>query len=127
MRYNENMSTLTLIWIASLATMAGIAWHGSRGVRTGTSPAGIRLSDLASKEAHLLLRDTVAFLEDMRPHGARALSQGIVFVRRGQDFLIARVYGKIKVHKGSASSFFLKQIAEHKGQSVERNQGEREM
>ncbi len=111
------MSTLLVIWLSALATMVGIALyarHRLDGRYPNNNP--YRLHDLASKEAHLLLSDTASFVGALRPHGARALRGGLFFARRGQDFFIARVYGKMKVHKGSASSFFLKQIKEHQGQ-----------
>lgn len=123
------MSMLSLIWLLALAVMAGIVFSArtKSGENMYEGKRALRLGDLASKEAHLLLRDTVSLVNDIRPHGARAFRSGLVFVRRGQDFFIARVYGKMQMQKGSASSFFLKQIAEHQGQSVGRARGAREM
>lgn len=123
------MSTLSIIWVIALVIMVSILLYARREVSdSANSPVNpLRLRDLARKEAHLLLRDTISAFQQMKPHGTRALNSGVVFVRRGQDFFIAQVYGKIKVHQGSASSFFLKQIREHQGRDVERSLGSREM
>lgn len=120
------MSLLMYIWFASFLAMVGIVLHGRRS-RSKTELLDIRLSDFASHEAHLLLTDVISFFHILRPHGVRALSRGLVFVRRGQDFIITNVYGKTKMHKGSASSFFLKQIAEQKEMESEKRAEDREV
>lgn len=123
------MSMLAFIWVTSLASMLGVAWYGWRQSynRGDERVEHYRLGDLASKEAHLLVHDVVTLIEGMKPHGARALRGGLVFVRRGQDFFLARVYGKMKTNSIGASSFFLKQIREHKEQDTKRISDSREM
>lgn len=124
------MSTLLIIWIVSALTLLSIVIYARKcaAVRDITAlQAEVRFSDVVTREITTLHRDFYKLLDAARPHGERSLSAGLVMVKRGQDLFISRVYGRIQSEKGRASSFFLKQIAEHKERDLERENSSRSM
>ena len=109
------MSLLVTIWTVSLAAMVGIYWYAAtRASVSRVARAPKDLTELMTREIQHLNADFGQLLRDIRPHGVRAVRAGLIAVKRGNDLIISRVYGRMSVEKGKASSFFLKQIAEHK-------------
>ncbi len=124
------MSTLLIIWIVSALTLLCIVVYARKNAgrqENVNEQSQIRLGDVVSREITTLHRDFYKLLDAAKPHGQRSLSAGLVMVKRGQDLFISRVYGRIQSEKGRASSFFLKQIAEHKERDVERENSSRSM
>lgn len=116
------MSLLVIVWYISLAVLVGIGYVALRRLPNGADETvPLHVNDLAIREIHLVRRDVTHLLRDMRPHALRVIRNFFALLKKGQDFLVTRAYGKIKIHKGSASSFFLKQIAEHQEKEGERN------
>lgn len=119
---------LLFTWIISALTILGIILY-ARFYQSEREDALLhgehRLSDVLTEEMLSLHRDLRELFEVLKPHGKRSLSAGLVMVKRGQDLFISRVYGRIQCEKGRASSFFLKQIAEHQGKDAERENSER--
>ena len=122
------MSILLGIWIMSLASIVGVLLYGrmiqhQRGDeasnRAAESPTSF--SEVVSHELATLNRDIRALIDALKPHGVRTIASGVTIVRKGQEVFISRVYGRIKTQKGRASSFFLKQIAEHQGSTRSRD------
>ncbi len=115
------MSILLSIWIVSLVSIVGALVYGRmlkherRSETIELSERPVSFSDFMSHELALLKRDMLLLIGSLRPHGVRTIRSGVSMVLRGQEVFISRVYGRIKTQKGLASSFFLKQIAEHQG------------
>ena len=115
------MSILLSIWIVSLASIVGALVYGRivtnqrRSETIELSQRPVSFSDFMSHELAELKSDMLLLIEGLRPHGVRTIRSGVTMVQRGQEVFISRVYGRIKTEKGRASSFFLKQIAEHQG------------
>jgi hypothetical protein len=114
------MSILFGIWLASLITIMGIVLYGrtlhNRSFQTHEHPS-IHLHDLIAHEVSELNKVFLSLLETAKPHGVRTARAGLVMIKRGQELIIHRVYGRMKVEKGRTSSFFLKHISEHKEQT----------
>lgn len=112
--------TLATVWISSLIGMAVLALWGAVRARAfeGFSHAHIHgvvkedLLHVAERAGHLI--------ERMRPRVEEIAVATVVFiVRRGRHvrMLVSRyVFGRIEIERGKASSFFLKRIAEDKGE-----------
>ncbi len=62
-------------------------------------------------------------INGLRPHGKSIVRGSYRILRRGHDIFIERVYGRIRIDKGRASSFFLKQIAEHQEKGAGHKRG----
>jgi hypothetical protein len=111
------MSLIASLWFIALVVMAGIYWHGvfwKKSAMRRMTGGPKDFTELMTREIQLLNHDFGRLLLNLRPHGARAVRAGLVVVKRGHDLVINRVYGRTSITRGSASSFFLKQIAEHK-------------
>ena len=124
------MSMLLILWIVSGMTLVGVilyARHIAAKVEFSAPHVAPTLPDVVASEVALLHRDFSKLIDVAKPHGKRTLAAGVVMVKRGQDVFIRRVYGRIQSEKGRASSFFLKQIAEHKEKDAKRDDGERSM
>lgn len=115
------MSILLFIWVVSLASIVGVIVYGRitpnqrRSETIGLIEKSVSFSDFVTHELTMLNRDVLLLMAGLKPHGVRTIQSGVTIVRRGQEVFISRVYGGIKAQKGLASSFFLKQIAEHQG------------
>lgn len=119
------MTTLFVIWGISgaiTATLLFIAWKKERTMGFTAFPS-VTLSRIVWEELMLgkqaLSRGALA----VRPHALRLAYSGGRVLSRGNEFLVRRIYGKIKIEKGLTPSFFLKQIAEHRDErrEVDRN------
>lgn len=111
------MSILFGIWLVSLVTILGIVTYGWILYRRSFHAqvhTPLRLHDIFTHEVSQMHKDFYKLLAHMRPHGVRTARAGLVMIKRGQELFIHRVYGRMKIEKGSASSFFLKHITEHK-------------
>lgn len=113
------MSILLGVWIASLMTIIAIVLYGRvlHVRRTHEHEhAPVHIHDLIAHEIFKLNKEFSRLVESAKPHGVRTARAGLVMVKRGQELFVRRVYGRIKIEKGSTSSFFLKHISEHKEQ-----------
>jgi hypothetical protein len=112
------MSVLSYTWIVSALLCALLLLYARFLLsRLGVSKeigAHNNLRDIIALEIVALRDDGARFVRFMTPHGKRSLSLGARVCRRGHDVFMRRVYGRIHLEKGRASSFFLKQIVEHK-------------
>ena len=107
--------TLTMtIWILSLVVMLALIMLGKKSSQVldyAQAP-----QDLSEFVRETLYRSADRFsqvIHKVRPHASRALDVFVVVGKKGHDTFIDRVYGKLRAEKGTASSFFLKNIAEH--------------
>ena len=109
--------TLTMtIWILSLVVMLALIMIGKKSSLPALDYAQAP-QDLGEFVRETLYRSVGRFSQVMhkvRPHASRALDVFVVVGKKGHDTFIDRVYGKLRAEKGTASSFFLKNIAEHK-------------
>ena len=113
------MTFTMTIWIASLLVMLTLVLLGKR--------ASSREFNYAQPPHDLgeFVRDTLYISADRfshllqmaQPYALRVLEAFAVVGRKGHDTFIDRVFGKRSAEKGTASSFFLKNIAEHKAES----------
>ena len=111
------MSLLLWIWAFALVALIGVGVRASYMAGRGVRPAYVPhdLSDLVRAEIVRMRADGREIVEAIKPHGKSVAKESLRVLRRGHDLIIERVYGRIRVEKGRASSFFLKQIAEHQG------------
>ena len=107
--------TLTMtIWILSLVVMLALIMLGKKSSQV-LDYAQVP-QDLGEFVRETLYRSAGRFsqvIHEVRPHASRALDVLVVVGKKGHDTFIDRVYGKLRAEKGTASSFFLKNIAEH--------------
>ena len=111
------MSLLLVIWLLALSLIVGIIFYARiarRDARLNTARTPQDWSEFVHDEVLRMYGNVGRMVHVARPHGERAMSAGIVIVRRGHDLFIERVFGRMSVEKGKASSFFLKQITESK-------------
>ncbi|KKU77599.1 MAG: hypothetical protein UY04_C0055G0004 [Parcubacteria group bacterium GW2011_GWA2_47_7] len=122
------MVTLFQIWLVSALVLIGIMFYAYvNAVRQQYTAIHTRLrfADFVFDEVSLLHRDIFRLVEKAKPQGQRTARAGMVIVKRGQEFFTSRIFGRIESERGRASSFFLKQIIEHKERDVERGNDER--
>ncbi len=111
------MTPLIALWLFALIILVGIVVYGfhtkgSTNVSSEDAPTNwcnflaIELTRMAGYISHLLIH--------ARPHGEKAVAHGTIFLKKGHDMFIEKIFGRIEVEKGKAASFFLKRIAEHK-------------
>lgn len=107
---------LTIWWGSgvSLALLLAFAWWRSTHSPSRAKHASV--TDLLWDELHSAKRDVRTLATTARPHGARILGHGVRVATLGKDFFADRLYGKIANPRGITASFFLKQIAEDKGE-----------
>lgn len=115
------MSATFLLWIGSLLLILTIvvlaAVRRTVPVTTEVSFADLVRDELSWIVDHLRMITRGAFNK-----GSALLVSGAMPLRRGNELFIERVFGKMKIERGRASSFFLKRIAEHK--DIVRREGE---
>ena len=108
--------TLTMtIWILSLAVMLVLIMLSKKSSQV--LDYALAPQDLSEFVRETLYRSAGHFsrmIHKVRPHASRALDVFVVVGKKGHDTFIDRVFGKRSAIKGTASSFFLKNIAEHK-------------
>ncbi len=109
------MTFTMTIWTLSLVVMMVLIVLGKKSSQT-LDYAEVP-QDLSEFVRETLYRSAYHFshvIHKVRPHASRALDVVVVVGKKGHDTFIDRVFGKRRREKGSASSFFLKNIAEHK-------------
>ncbi len=115
------MITLFLIWLSSLLAMLILSLCALLRLRGASAnfvsripsrspelPAFIRL------QIEELFRHLHVVAKRSEPHARRLSVVVISLGKRGHDYFIERIFGRIIRERGKASSFFLKHIAEHK-------------
>lgn len=108
------------IWIASLLLMLTLVMLGKRKSQSQELSYVVPPQDLGE-----FVRDTLYtsfgrfshLVHKVRPHISRVTQVFVVVGKKGHDTFTDRVFGKMNVGKGSASSFFLKNIAEYKAEA----------
>ncbi len=112
------MTFTMTIWTLSLVVMMVLIVLGKKSSQT-LDYAEVP-QDLSEFVRETLYRSADRFshvIHKVRPHAARALDVVVTVGKRGHDTFIDRVFGKRSIVKGAASSFFLKNIAEHKAEA----------
>ena len=113
------MSILLGVWLGSLTTIIAIVFYGRflyarRAHEHEHVP--VHIHDLLAHEIVNLNKEFSKLIESAKPHGVRTARVGLVIIKRGKELFVRRIYGRMKIEKGSTSSFFLKHISEHKEQ-----------
>ena len=69
------------------------------------------LGDFFARELGRMASEIRSVLDRIQPERDRAVRAVTLVARRGHDVFIERVFGRIEVKKGNASSFFVRHIA----------------
>jgi hypothetical protein len=113
------MSPLFAIWSLSLmVVVAIIAFAYSRMRHDEVAVGGVALPskfvEFFGDQFHDMFAHVSRVLHHVRPHAAQVGMLALSLSKRGHDLFVERVFGRIELKRGSASSFFLKHIAEEK-------------
>lgn len=112
------MFMLTLIWSVALALLVieGLAAfvHARHDGESSLYVHAGSLRGFISGEVYGMVRAVYAALYELLPHGQRAIFVVSVHGRRASDMFVKRVFGRMEMKRGTASSFFLKHLAEHR-------------
>lgn len=112
------MSMLAFLWFISLALLVGMVLYARKRLeilplsRVIVAPEGF--GDFFANEVLRIIGDCYWIFKKLRPHGEMLAEVGMRVIERGHRIFVERVYGRIQVEQGKASSFFLKHIAEYK-------------
>lgn len=112
------MTFTMTIWALSLVVMLVLVALGRRSSRSFDYAQVPQ--DLGEFVRDTLYRSADRFshvIHRVKPHASRVAGVFIIIGKKGHDTFIDRVFGKTNAEKGRASSFFLKNIAEHKAES----------
>ena len=121
------MSLLLTCWLLSLVLLLGIVFytHTSKSVRALSSEGAIdNLGDFAVALFREMSGEFLRGAALLRPHGEHIVLKSGILIKRGHNMLIEKAFGRMRVEKGKAPSFFLKHIAEHKEALGEKDRGE---
>lgn len=111
------MTTLLALWLLSLAILIGMVVYAHRKddrSRPASQDAPVSFADFIAIELTRMTGHLVRGAFHLRPHGERVIAESRVFIRRGHDVFIEKIFGRLDVEQGQVTSFFLKRIAEHK-------------
>ncbi|OGZ07211.1 MAG: hypothetical protein A2942_03790 [Candidatus Lloydbacteria bacterium RIFCSPLOWO2_01_FULL_50_20] len=110
------MTLLTAIWLLSLAVVSGILVYAHRkntDLRVSPEDVLASFADFLALELSHMIDQLSYGAVRVRPHGIRILTQSRIFLERGHDIFLEKIFGRLDVEKGNVTSFFLKRIAEH--------------
>lgn len=114
------MSLLLIIWTLSLVILSailGFAFASKKKNATNTqngASSGASFGEFLGEQCHDMLYHVQKGIHHMKPHARYYSHVAIGYSRRGHDFFVERVFGRVEIKKGISTSFFLKSIAEHK-------------
>lgn len=112
--------TLTAVWISSLVLMGALALWGAVRARAFEGFSHAHIQSVVKEDLSHVAHRTGQLVERVRPKvEAVAVATAIFVVRKGRHarMLVSRyIFGRIEIERGKASSFFLKRIAEDKGE-----------
>ncbi len=120
------MTFLVAVWTCSLLSLLGVVAFAFYRMARGAQQlvhASHDLDEFVREEfTHLftLLSQTVA---SVKPHTKRFGLRAALYGKRGRDIFGEHVFGRMQSERGSAASFFLKYIAEHKEAVRKETQG----
>ena len=108
------------IWIGSLLVMLLVIMLGG-----GKEASRVMSNAQIPEDLGEFVRDTLSHSMSrfsrtagiLKPHIDRVTQVFVVVGRKGHDTFIDRVFGRTNATPGRASSFFLKNIAEHKAEA----------
>lgn len=104
-----------MVWLGSLLLALCIFVYARvRGGRTLGYDREAYLGSLIAEELSGVGQHAARGALYFRPHGERAVAYGTLWLKRGHDVFIEKVFGRIEIEKGRTPSFFLKRIALHR-------------
>ena len=114
------MTTLFYLWAVAGVVLVALFIYARRrfaqlspGRTEQTVPT---LRNIVWEEVSSSLGAVRRIANTVRPHGERIVDVTVGILSKGKFFVVSRIYGRVRNKKGSTASFFLKQIAEDKGE-----------
>lgn len=108
-----SMPVIFFLWVGSLLAMSGIiAFAVFRRSTYATSET--TFVDFVRGEMYHVAVFFRAIVFSALKNGSALIISGAGPLRRGNEMFMERMFGRVKIERGRASSFFLKRIAEHK-------------
>lgn len=120
------MSFLTALWLISLVLLVGIIVYARR--KEASFAASFEempdsFADFIAIELTRMTGHLSRGATQLRPHGERVIAQSTVFLKKGHDIFIEKIFGRMEIEKGNVVSFFLKRITEHKESLRQKGRG----
>jgi hypothetical protein len=114
------ISSLFVIWSLSLMVVVAITGFAYSRMRYNKfTVAGIpppsQFVEFFGDQFHDICAHVLKALHYAKPHVAQAGVIALSFGKRGHDVFVERVFGRTEFKRGSAGSFFLKHLAEQRG------------